>query len=53
MDIAKLGLIEVRVCRATLTPNDFGAGEYRPRHVQAELDAVSEKAKKVGWHSVS
>ncbi|KZV63405.1 hypothetical protein PENSPDRAFT_657343 [Peniophora sp. CONT] len=53
VDMAKLGLIEVRVCRATLIPNEFGAGEYRPHRVQAELDAVSEKAKKVGWHSVS
>ncbi|VDB83223.1 unnamed protein product [Peniophora sp. CBMAI 1063] len=53
VDMAKLGLIEVRVCRATLTPDEYGSGEYRPRSVQAELDAVSEKAKKVGWHSVS
>ena len=51
MDISKLGLIEVVICRATIKePNEDGELEFEGSNVEPELDPVSERTKKVGWH---
>ncbi|KAI0037098.1 hypothetical protein K488DRAFT_8848, partial [Vararia minispora EC-137] len=52
VDLSKLGVIELHVSRAIVT-HDGRNRDYAPRKVTAELEAVSEKAKKIGWHSVS
>ncbi|KZV68049.1 hypothetical protein PENSPDRAFT_754471 [Peniophora sp. CONT] len=51
-DLSKLGLIEIQVCRATIRDNHEPI-TYHQTDAKASLDPVSEKAKKVGWHSVS
>ncbi|VDB96168.1 unnamed protein product [Peniophora sp. CBMAI 1063] len=52
-DISKLGVIEVQVCRAITTHDGQNPYNRKDRDVQSSLGPVSEKAKKVGWHSVS
>ncbi|KZV68050.1 hypothetical protein PENSPDRAFT_687626 [Peniophora sp. CONT] len=52
-DISKLGVIEVQVCRALVTTDKLRPATYKNQNVKARLDPISEKAKKVGWHSVS
>lgn len=49
-DVSKLGVIEVQFFRVVI----LGANtEPRTFHTAFETDAVSEKAKKVGWHRTS
>ncbi|KZV68052.1 hypothetical protein PENSPDRAFT_687628 [Peniophora sp. CONT] len=50
-DLSKLGVIEVQVSRAIIRDNDAPIRYHTGG--KASLDPVSEKAKKVGWHSVS
>lgn len=52
-DLSKLGLIEVFVWRAhvTIVGPSLNA-DIHIHSIQAEVEPVSEKAKKIGWHSV-
>jgi len=52
VNLAELGYIEVRIHRVVLT--DINPVPLPPPNpdLTTELDPVSEKAKKVGWHSV-
>ncbi|VDB96167.1 unnamed protein product [Peniophora sp. CBMAI 1063] len=52
-DISQLGVIEVKVCRAIVKYDDVRPAVFTHQQFKPNLDPVSEKAKKVGWHSVS
>lgn len=50
VDMSKLGLIEIIVWRAYVKV--LGPSTITNNNVQSELAPVSERAKKIGWHSV-